>query len=240
MNEIRFIDLTGKRFGKWTVLSYVRPKWECRCDCGTIRMMRSQSIRTGHSRSCGCAKLEFRHQCVQQRPRATAQRKGEPRYQSPPCKKCGCEERVTTSRMCPQCHREYVARRRKALGDAGRQASTEMRKKWKAKNPGKDTEIAASRRSRLREWIRKYGREYSAKRAKNLHVATPKWTDRDAIANFYAACPPGFQVDHIVPLRGKNVSGLHVLNNLQYLSATENRKKNNLFNSEETCSFAGS
>jgi len=35
---IRFIDLTGKRFGRWKVLAIHperrRPLWLCRCDCG--------------------------------------------------------------------------------------------------------------------------------------------------------------------------------------------------------------
>lgn len=57
----------------------------------------------------------------------------------------------------------------------------------------------------------------------------PKWADLKAIASFYANCPPGYHVDHIIPLQGKNVSGLHVLSNLQYLPAAENIRKRNKF-----------
>lgn len=56
---------------------------------------------------------------------------------------------------------------------------------------------------------------------------TPPWADLTAIEAFYRACPAGMEVDHALPLRGRRVSGLHTLENLQYLPMTENRRKGN-------------
>jgi hypothetical protein len=55
----------------------------------------------------------------------------------------------------------------------------------------------------------------------------PSWADLDKIKEIYSNCPDGHHVDHIVPLNGKNVSGLHIENNLQYLPAKENIAKSN-------------
>lgn len=53
-------DLTGQNFGLWQVLGRVPSKvttsFKCRCDCGVISIVQSQHLRTGKSKSCGCAK----------------------------------------------------------------------------------------------------------------------------------------------------------------------------------------
>lgn len=57
-------DLTGQRFGRLTVLARDRSKktgqarWLCRCDCGTLTTVGSESLRGGRTKSCGCWRRE--------------------------------------------------------------------------------------------------------------------------------------------------------------------------------------
>lgn len=66
----------------------------------------------------------------------------------------------------------------------------------------------------------------SAYRASKI-LRTPGWADLNKIKEIYNNCPKGFEVDHIFPLNGKNSCGLHVENNLQYLSPGDNQRKSN-------------
>lgn len=63
----KLIDLTGKRFGRWTVLERAENQvvagktnvfWKCRCECGTERDVNGNALRRGVSRSCGCWQKE--------------------------------------------------------------------------------------------------------------------------------------------------------------------------------------
>lgn len=60
---------------------------------------------------------------------------------------------------------------------------------------------------------------------------------RKQILSFYKNTPEGFQVDHIIPIMHKDVCGLHVPWNLQYLSPIDNNKKNNHW--DGTCDNKG-
>lgn len=88
---------------------------------------------------------------------------------------------------------------------------------WRKNNPAIHTANGAARRARKRK-------------------ANPRWALRSEINAFYVAaraaskltgCP--HVVDHVIPLRGKYVSGLHVHNNLQVITAKENAKKHNRY-----------
>lgn len=54
---------------------------------------------------------------------------------------------------------------------------------------------------------------------------TPKWADKEAIREFIKSKPKGYHVDHIIPVNGFNVCGLHVLENLQLLPRKTNLRK---------------
>ena len=70
----------------------------------------------------------------------------------------------------------------------------------------------------------------SAKRRAVKLKATPTFANLEKIKSIYKNCPAGYVVDHIVPLQGKTVCGLHVEWNLQYLTPSENLFKLNKFN----------
>lgn len=71
-------------------------------------------------------------------------------------------------------------------------------------------------------------------RSVRMAQATPGWVDWDAVTQMYAeAARLSWQtgvkhhVDHIVPIRGRNVCGLHVQNNMRVIPAFLNRRKSN-------------
>lgn len=151
------IDMVGKKYNRLTVVERVansgtRAAWKCVCDCGNECVLDGKKIRTGHTKSCGCYRVEV-----------TAPAQG--------------RKNVKHGASRTKGYQRYHSRLR---------------------------EIAESKQ-------------------------TPPWANKDAIRKIYIERPEGHHVDHIIPLRGKTVCGLHVEYNLQYLTAMENMKKHNTF-----------
>ena len=109
------------------------------------------------------------------------------------------------------------------------------RRKWNKANKAKIQAWKEANREHVNALYRNYYHKnkkrlipyINAHRKGRLKDATPAWADKKAIRYFYVNCPEGCHVDHILPLHGTLVSGLHTLENLQYLSIAENLKKSN-------------
>lgn len=86
-----------------------------------------------------------------------------------------------------------------------------------------------------REWRKANADKCAAASAeRRARMAAARWADSDAIDSLYALARIAsehtgqvWHVDHIYPLKGKRVSGLHVEHNLQLLPAVENISKGN-------------
>lgn len=123
-------------------------------------------------------------------------------------------------------------------------------KEWSKENPEKRKQIRDKYRLNNPEKVRESSRNWTqrnkasciancAKRYACKTNSTPSWVNLKEIKKVYTLTKlyteekgEKFHVDHIVPLRGKNVCGLHVHWNLQILPAIENIKKGNKFSED--------
>jgi len=161
------------------------------------------------------------------------------------CTKCGIqyEKDSKKGRWCSPCKSEYrrrwyrlnaekerarVQKYRKdnpqkiqEYRNKNKDRASAYQKQWYQDNKEKRLQQTSKWKKANRELVRSYTAKYKAAQLK----ATPSWADVEAIKEFYRNCPPGYEVDHIHPLQGKTICGLHVLENLQYLTVSENRKK---------------
>lgn len=120
--------------------------------------------------------------------------------------------------------------------EANREKRLAALKKWAEENPKR---FQAARK----KWFkanRAVMNKHSAAYRAQLSNAAPEWTDWEAIAAIYADCAKtvsetGVQhnVDHIIPINGKDVCGLHVWWNLRVITESDNCKKGNRWNPED-------
>lgn len=164
------------------------------------------------------------------------------------CNKCNLQKPVTefykksTAKdglfwWCRDCHKEYVKAKYHKLAESEdyRAAERERVHTFHKNHPEK-----------IKTWNRRYAKENAPKvnaKSKRYVLArelrTPAWLTVDdfwLIEQAYELAATrtrvfGFpwHVDHVIPLHGKVVSGLHVPHNLQVIPAFTNRSKSNTF-----------
>lgn len=117
-------------------------------------------------------------------------------------------------------------------------------KLWRETNPEYDKNYYQLNKTKRRHQMKKYNQKNAgkvnslvAKRKSRKLQATPPWmtkADFVAIEEWYKIAQDlqwlseeKLHVDHIIPLQGKDVCGLHIAANLQILPASENSKKKN-------------
>jgi len=161
-----------------------------------------------------------------------------------PCKRGHWSLRVTGSGSCVECRRikekeRYDANPLKAIQHtkkfyyANQEKIVEKARLYRlTESPEKRAARLEQAKLKARVWRAnnpKHRNALTTAHKKVVKQRTPAWADLQKIVEFYKNCPEGYQVDHIIPLRGKKVSGLHVVENLQYLTAKENRNKSNYY-----------
>lgn len=148
-------------------------------------------------------------------------------YTGQPCIHGHDAPRYTSTARCTECAR--LASR--AQYQAHSTKLREQSRRWRERNPKRQREL--QRRWRANNPLSTH--EHRQLRQARLKQATPRWltlAQVDDMAAVYQESADkthetgqAHHVDHIVPLAGKNVCGLHVPWNLQVLTAEENLKK---------------
>jgi hypothetical protein len=147
------------------------------------------------------------------------------------CKECACK----ASSEFKKANAEKVTAYAKAYRDNHKAYFSAKAREFRERNPEWQNEWNRNNRDRARAIALKTyyanpvrARKNEASRRAAKLKAIPAWADHQSISDVYAEARY-FQmtVDHIVPLRSNLVCGLHVWDNLQLLSRTENLAKNN-------------
>jgi hypothetical protein len=159
-----------------------------------------------------------------------------------------CERKASLA--YEEANREKRRQEKKEFYQANIDKEKQRKREFYAKNLEKEKARAARWREENREYLREKDRKdtkerpaYFCYKTQKRHAAklqrTPKWLTEQQLKDIQteyelsAWCSKvmgvKYNVDHIVPLQGKNVCGLHVPWNLRVIPASDNFKKSNKF-----------
>lgn len=162
--------------------------------------------------------------------RQEAMERGDTHYfTGKPCKHGHVAKRRVKDRVCTECdlaaknlqakaNPEKVSAYKKQQYEKHKEAHLAQKRLYRQANKGKINALATKRKERVK-------------------MRTPEWADMNKIKSYYEVCAffnevnghIKYHVDHVIPLQGELVSGLHVHNNLQIIPWLENIRKKNKF-----------
>ena len=175
-------------------------------------------------------------------------KQGLPKYfTGKPCKHGHIVERRVSGRCCILCASKVAVawakvnpEKAKAIrakwNASNKERETERVKKWRKNNPDTHKRMVKEWREKNAVSYKSYMNQCAIERKHALGKRTPSWLNeghRMELRSIYHYCQSlrsiglKYEVDHIVPLRGKNVSGIHVPWNLLVIPTIENRSKGN-------------
>lgn len=181
--------------------------------CGRTETARWYGKRTGSPYCCSCYRKEY---VANNREKALA-----------------TQRKSNSSEKSKQARREY---RRSERG-------LEVKRQYDRRRYWEDPKAARKRKEKYQdpEYFKKhyqenkgYYTEKALRRRRDLDKASLGGKYKSEVVEIYETCPEGYEVDHIIPVKGYDfldgerqqvVCGLHVPWNLQHLTKEENRKK---------------
>lgn len=155
--------------------------------------------------------------------------KSKPDGKRPDCKLCSMARQTERYERDPEAFKKAGSKHY----SKNKSKFSEKHKSWARQNPEKTRQYSAAWRKKNTAVIAMHANK---RRAVKLG-ATPSWLTADQIEHMkdlheaarqfriYTGIP--YEVDHIVPLQGENVCGLHVPWNMQIIEARQNRSKKN-------------
>ena len=143
------------------------------------------------------------------------------------------DKEIARTKAYRQANPDKVRASNRAWHEANPDKARALSRAWKQANPEKHRASSRAHYARNKEcYILR-----AIERGRVVTKQKPAWNDRAKMLAIYAECSKRnelagyikWHVDHIIPLRGKNVWGLHVHTNLQVIPAKENIAKSNKY-----------
>lgn len=155
------------------------------------------------------------------------------------------------ARAWQKAHPEYVKQKSRSYHAENRELKNQKSRAWQKENLEKHKAATSAWRLRNQDRVKATKAAWRKSKADQVNAAqilryvhkkqrTPLWSDADAVRLIYRAAQiarvtwpdADVEVDHIIPLRGLRVSGLHLHTNLRIVTGTTNRTKSFHFEGE--------